>query len=188
MHSAPSESGSVPARVRELARFLQVCRGQGPSLLWPEHERPAPDAPDAAAVLDAEARTLETLTDLPVTIECHLAADQGTRPLSTASSGCLLVHQETGAGSWRLLHGAEEQDESGASFNCRLRSGEVLYIPPGWSWQAHLTRNSRLLLTRLGPSAAPGTEAMAGLPKPQPAGPTGPWDRRSPEDTPPSPW
>ncbi|MFD9793372.1 hypothetical protein ACFWXK_20765 [Streptomyces sp. NPDC059070] len=159
MYSASSADQRAPAHVRELLQFLHLYQDQGPGLLWPEHDRPAHDGPDATAALDAEARVLAELTALPVAIESHRAAEQGTRPHADASPGHLLVHQETGAGSWRLRTesappadgDARADGEAEESFRCRLRSNEVLYVPPGWSWQAELTAGAELLLTRLGP-------------------------------------
>ncbi|MGW6412507.1 hypothetical protein ACWF95_35740 [Streptomyces vinaceus] len=148
MHSAPSTDGSPPSpHVRELVQFLALCRSQGPCILWPEQERAARAAQDAAAALTAEARELARLTGLRTVIECHRADRDGARPLSEGSFGHLLVQQEQGAGTWRLHAGPGAE----ASFSCRLRSGEVLYIPPDRSWRADLTPDARLLLTRLSP-------------------------------------
>ncbi|WP_329316929.1 hypothetical protein OG723_43120 (plasmid) [Streptomyces sp. NBC_01278] len=159
MHNTPSADGVTLPHVRELAQFLALCHGQGPAILWPEQERVAHEGQDATTVLAAEGRELARLTGLQPTIEWHRADEGGARPLSTGSSGHLLVQQEDGAGTWRLhaVPGAEE------SFSCRLRSGEVLYVPPGWSWRADLTPGARLLLTRLGPAAG---EPAAGSPAP----------------------
>ncbi|MFE2144166.1 hypothetical protein ACFXA3_20920 [Streptomyces sp. NPDC059456] len=158
MHSAPSADGVSSPQARELAQFLARCRGQGPAILWPEQERATHEGQEAAAVLAAEARELARLTGLQSDIERHRADEDGARPLSAGSFGHLLVQQENGAGTWRLhaVSGAEEP------FSCRLRSGEVLYVPPGWGWRADLTPGARLLLTRIGPEAgepAAGSQA-----------------------------
>ncbi|MEU6312332.1 hypothetical protein [Streptomyces sp. NPDC047014] len=150
MHTAPSTDGAAPSpHVRELAQFLALCRSQGPGILWPEQERAAYAARDAAAALAAEARELARLTGLRTVIERHHADEDGARPLSAGTFGHLLVHQECGAGTWRLHAGPGPEE----SFSCRLRSGEVLYIPPRRSWRADLTPGARLLLTRLGPTS-----------------------------------
>ncbi|RKT16647.1 hypothetical protein BX285_0993 [Streptomyces sp. 1114.5] len=153
MNTAPSATGDIPPHVRELAGFLDVLgRGDGPGILWPEEERPADGRPDAVAALTAEARALERLTGTPVTIETHRADEGGNRPMSAGSAGRLLVRHTAGAGSWTLLTGTGRAAQD--SFRCRLRSDEVLYVPPGWRWHAHLTPHARLTLTRLGPPAA----------------------------------
>ncbi|MFJ8390698.1 hypothetical protein ACIQ9Q_40685 [Streptomyces sp. NPDC094438] len=162
-----------------MAQFLAVHHGQGPGILWPEHGHPAHDGPDATTVLEAETRDLEHLTGLPVAVERYQAADEGTRLLSAGSSEHLLVHQASGAGSWRLRAGAGTAAEQ--FFSCRLRSGEMLYIPPDWAWHADLTPSTQLLLTRLGPPTAHTGEAKADLP-------TSPSDRQPSQDVSPRPW
>ncbi|MEV6581977.1 hypothetical protein AB0M92_27860 [Streptomyces sp. NPDC051582] len=151
MFSASSADGvAAPSHVRELAQFLAVCGGQGrPAILWPEQERVAHEGQDAAAALAAEVRELARLTGLQPAVEWHRADTEGTRRLSTGSSVPLLVQQAGGAGTWLLHAGPGGEDP----FSCRLRSGEVLYVPPGWSGLADLTPGARLLLIHLGPTA-----------------------------------
>ncbi|MEU9774307.1 MULTISPECIES: hypothetical protein [unclassified Streptomyces] len=150
MFSASSAAGGAPPHVRELAQFLAVCDGREPAILWPEQDH-ARDGRDAAARA-SETRELARLTGLHPSLACHLADVEGPRCSSAGSADCLLVQQTEGAGSFLLPAGPSGEP----SFSCRLRSGEVLYVPPGRGWRADLTPGARLLLISLAPGGPYG--------------------------------
>lgn len=151
--------------LREVVLFLSVHVGRAPGVLWPEHDHPAfgddadcsgPGGSAAhAARLDRFTAELGTLTGLSVrTVSVHAesggAGDPG-RPVVRAGAVSdrdhLLIHQVTGAGTWRLA-GSREDGRPGA-FRCRLLPGEVLYVPAGWSHRAECTPRARYAVIAL---------------------------------------
>ncbi|MFG2310976.1 hypothetical protein ACGFS9_20235 [Streptomyces sp. NPDC048566] len=145
MFSASSAAGGAPPHVRELAQFLAVCEGRGPAMLWPEQDH-ARHGRDVAARA-RESRELARLTGLHPSLACHVADVEGPHRSSAGSTDRLLVQQIDGAGTFLLPVGQVGEPP----FTCRLRSGEVLYVPPGRSWRADLTPGARLLLISLAP-------------------------------------
>lgn len=147
---APWAAAESAVHLRELVLFLSVHLDRAPGVLWPEYDHPVPDAPQWSRVLDG------------------LALERGPGARLVARSGGTagppahrVIHQVEGAGTWRL---SRERGGVGAdAFRCRLRAGEVLYVPPLWSWSVELTSGGRYVLTELAPvrcpnrgSAAPG--------------------------------
>lgn len=157
--------------LREVALFLSVHLGRAPGVLWPEHDHPVfgddgdGAGPDEAAGpggsgaratrLDRFNAELGTLTGLSVRAvgvhaEAGDAGDPGRRgagPDAVSDRDHLLIHQMTGAGTWRLA-GSGEDGRPGA-FQCRLLPGEVLYVPARWSHRAECTPRARYAVIAL---------------------------------------
>lgn len=136
---APWAAAERAAHLTELVLFLSVHLDRAPGVLWPEYEHPALGAPEWSQVLDGLALELGPGTDL-------VARSGGTG----GPAAHRVVHQIEGAGTWRL---SGDRGGVGADgFQCRLRSGEVLYIPARWSWSVELTPGGRYVLTDLAPA------------------------------------
>lgn len=69
--------------------------------------------------------------------------------LTGTATDDLLIHQTVGATAWLLTPPA-----AGAArpFRCRLRPGEALHVPAGWSWSADAAPEARFLITHLRPT------------------------------------
>ncbi|WP_055527387.1 hypothetical protein [Streptomyces graminilatus] len=152
LHSPADPSA---AYFREVAQFVALHLGRAPGVLWPEHDHPplgdgADDGEDPAAApdLDAFAARIAAATGL--------AAGPGR---VGAPPGHLLVHQIAGAATWDIT--GVGGDGQGASLRYRLRAGEVLYVPDGWSRTAEPARDARWAVFVLAPegSAAPDQPA-----------------------------
>ncbi|MFE9561167.1 hypothetical protein ACFYM0_08675 [Streptomyces sp. NPDC006487] len=144
-------SGSGARHVKELALFLSVYRDAGPAILWPEHDHPSshPEATAAdLAVLEAE---LSTALGTSVRIT-HDAPDAPRQTRQGPDSTHTLVQQLSGGGDW-TLHPGTGNDTPTAPFHCRLRAGELLYVPPGRAWTADLSASARYLLIHIEPAA-----------------------------------
>ncbi|WP_051966953.1 hypothetical protein [Kitasatospora mediocidica] len=142
--------------LQELALFLSVHLDRGPGVLWPEHDHPALAAaspPDGAARLAAD---LGRWTGLPARTGIGLTGDG-----QQAAPAHLVIHQTSGAGVWHLRRGHGEAAES---FRYRLRSGEVLYIPPRWAYRAELTPDARFIATLLDSADQPPHEVSPQTP------------------------
>ncbi|MFE2551955.1 hypothetical protein ACFXGI_25875 [Streptomyces sp. NPDC059355] len=144
-----SDSGA--RHLGELALFLSVHRGGGPGILWPDHDHPgcrvkATEADlavlraELSAVLGAAVRVSRGAPDAPRQVR------GGPDPART------LVRQVSGGGGWTLGPGAEDV-RAEPPFHCRLRAGELLYVPPGRAWTAELSASARYLLIRIEPAA-----------------------------------
>ncbi|MGW7192061.1 hypothetical protein [Streptomyces sp. NPDC054838] len=150
--------------LRELGLFLSVHLGRAPGILWPEYDHPAlvegagaGDPELTAAQLGLLTAGLGCLTGLSA---CTVAVDtadggedtaHGVRPGADGGDH-LLVHQIAGAATWRLsrTRTAAGAEPGPTSFACRLRPGEVLYVPAHWSRRAEFTGGARYAVTRLG--------------------------------------
>lgn len=154
--------------LRELGLFLSVHLGRAPGILWPEHDHPAlvegPGECDPeliTAQLGLLTAGLGCLTGLSArTVAVDTADDEGdaahaVRP-AVDTGDHLLVHQITGAATWRLsrTRTAADTEPGPTSFACRLRPGEVLYVPAYWSRRAEFTAGVRYAVTRLRDPAA----------------------------------
>ncbi|WP_329214353.1 hypothetical protein OG352_03940 [Streptomyces sp. NBC_01485] len=135
------------AYLREVALFVALHLGRAPGVLWPEHDHPllgdgdgADDGEDPAATpdLDALAAQIAAATRLPAR-----PAPVGVPP------GHLLVHQIAGAATWNIAGAGA--DGQGASLRYRLRVGEVLYVPDGWSRTAEPAADARWTVVVLAP-------------------------------------
>lgn len=127
---------------RELALFLSVHADIGPAVLWPEYEHPAYDSAVGGDPDRRLAQALIQLTGVPV------RTLRGEGAASAARYGRMgtptLAHQISGRGLW-VLH---PQGSGAVDFRCRLRAGEVLYIPASHMWSTtELSGHSRFLLT-----------------------------------------
>ncbi|MFC5955322.1 hypothetical protein ACFP51_12750 [Streptomyces pratens] len=135
--AAPGTLGPGEAHLRELAVFLTLHLGRAPGVLWPEHDHPAFDERPGAD------RAPEG-TSTPDTLAAGIAAATGMAARLVAAGmppGHLLVHQIEGAASWSLA--GTRDDGGGTSLRYRLRAGEVLYVPDGWSRTAEPTPDAR---------------------------------------------
>ncbi|MFI9063947.1 hypothetical protein ACIGQE_19010 [Streptomyces sp. NPDC053429] len=157
------EGEPAALHLRELGLFLSVHLGRAPGILWPEYDHPAlvegPGACDPELV-NAQLGLLTTqlgcLTGLSARTVAVDTADGGggatraVRP-GAGSGDHLLVHQIAGAGSWRLsrTRTTAAAEPGPTSFACRLRPGEVLYVPAHWSRRAEFTAGARYAVTRL---------------------------------------
>ncbi|MFI6149301.1 hypothetical protein [Streptomyces sp. NPDC051109] len=152
---APWAAAQSAVHLRELVLFLSVHLDRAPGVLWPEFEHPALSAPEWSQVLDGLALELGP--------GAHLVARSGGTGNPAAHR---VVHQVEGAGTWRLS--GEEGAPGADGFQCRLRSGEVLYIPARWSWSVELTSGGRYVLTDLTPRPQPPQEVSHGSIRPSP--------------------
>ncbi|MFI6644782.1 hypothetical protein [Streptomyces sp. NPDC050504] len=165
--SAHAADGQAALHLQELAYFLGVHLNRAPGILWSEHDHPALGGAAGPQELDAFARALALLTGLPVRTRpgrrptgapAHGTTEHGT------TAGHLLVHQTAGAGSWYLKRTPRASvPEDGSKFTeslrFRLRTGDVLYVPAYWGWEADLTPEAELVVSVLGgpPGEAAGT-------------------------------
>jgi hypothetical protein len=139
---APDDQASC--HIEELALFLAAHLGHGPGVLWPEFDHPALAAPSRPGDHDRLAEALGRRTGL--------AARACGAPADGKTPACLVVHQTAGVGNWHLhrTHGGSTE-----SFRHRLRAGEVLHIPAGWTWRTTPAPAARFIVTRLAPAAPP---------------------------------
>ncbi|MDF3299493.1 hypothetical protein [Streptomyces tropicalis] len=163
-----AEDGDPSAvHLRELALFLSVHLDRAPGVLWPEDVHPLldglPDGDDAADAVRADrlellASGLAELTGLAtraVAGGVGTGGDEGEGGDGDGTGGAsvppghLLVHQIAGAAVWSLAEGREGGGPC-ASLRYRLRSGEVLYVPDGWSRRAEPTSGARCTVLVLG--------------------------------------
>ncbi|MFI9269759.1 hypothetical protein ACIGXM_03410 [Kitasatospora sp. NPDC052896] len=136
---------------RELALFLAVHHDRSPGVFWPEHEHPAYRPAASADQLDLLAVCLGRLTGYAVRTVRGTVAGDSVRYAPVDSH--VMVHQTVGVGEW-YVSGAGPA--APVALQCRLRAGEVLYIPPRCAWRADLSPTSRHLLSYLGPDAGSG--------------------------------
>ncbi|MBT2472527.1 hypothetical protein J7E97_32920 [Streptomyces sp. ISL-66] len=135
---APWAAARSPVQLTELVLFLSVHLDRAPGVLWPEYEHPPLGAPQWSQVLDRLA------------LEPGPGADLVARCGGTGNPAAhRVVHQIQGAGTWRL---SGDRGGVGAdAFQCRLLSGEVLYVPARWTWSVELSPGGRYVLTDLVP-------------------------------------
>ncbi|SEP61726.1 hypothetical protein SAMN04487983_1001115 [Streptomyces sp. yr375] len=84
----------------------------------------------------------------------QVAAVTGLRARSAPGGvplGHLLVHQISGAATWNIVGAGD--DGQRASLRYRLRAGEVLYVPDGWSRTAEPAADARWTVVVLAPAA-----------------------------------
>lgn len=163
LETDPPGDDRAALHLQELAYFLGVHLDRAPGILWSEHDHPALSKAASAGDLDAFARALGLLTGLPV--RTRPGRRQPGAPARGTTVGHLLVHQTAGAGSWHLKRTprASAPEDGGRftdSLRFRLRTGEVLYVPAHWAWEADLTQEAELMVSVLGafadePDAAP---------------------------------
>ncbi|KJK57856.1 hypothetical protein [Saccharothrix sp. ST-888] len=140
---------------RELALFLDVHHNRSPGVFWPDHEHPAYRPAARAAELDLLANRLGHLTGY--TVHTVHGAGEGREVRYEAVDSHVMVHQTAGAGEWYVAGSANAVPV--ITLRCRLRAGEILYVPPRCTWRAELSPTSQYLLSYLGPAASPGTVA-----------------------------
>ncbi|MFB7662761.1 hypothetical protein ACFC1R_02295 [Kitasatospora sp. NPDC056138] len=158
---------------RELALFLDVHHDRSPGVFWPDHEHPAYRPAAGAAELELLADRLGVLTGYAVRTVRGVGRDGQVRYEAVDSH--VMVHQIAGAGEWYV---AGSVNAAPVTLRCRLRAGEILYIPPRCTWRADLSPTSQHLLSYLGPTASPGTTAETPGGSPDPGGPDRPARRR----------
>ncbi|MEW2115617.1 hypothetical protein AB0945_10550 [Streptomyces sp. NPDC005474] len=156
----PIDQPADPAEayLREVALFVALHLDRAPGVLWPEHDHPLlddgaedgtddgegdGDGPAAPPDLDALAAQIAVATGL--------AARPG---LGGVPPGHLLVHQIAGAATWTIV--GADGDGRDASLRYRLRAGEVLYVPAGWSRTAEPAGDARWTVVVLTPEGADG--------------------------------
>ncbi|MDQ0937476.1 hypothetical protein [Streptomyces turgidiscabies] len=141
------------AYLREVALFVALHLHRAPGVLWPEHDHPllddraddgaddeADDGEDPAATPDLDALAAQ------IAAATGLAARPG---LGGVPPGHLLVHQIAGAATWTIV--GADGDGHDASLRYRLRAGEVLYVPGGWSRTAEPAGDARWTVVVLTP-------------------------------------
>lgn len=140
-------TGSAELHHRELALFLSLHRDRAPGILWADHEHPAgrprADSADLALLSDGLAR----LVGRPA--RTARDTDSADRTRSDPSALHTLVHQTEGGGDWAVSPGPAQT--ASPPLHCRLRAGEVLYIPPRWAWQVELSDTSSYIVTFIEP-------------------------------------
>ncbi|MER6781112.1 MULTISPECIES: hypothetical protein [unclassified Streptomyces] len=134
----------------ELALFLSVHRGGGPGILWPDHDHPGCRANATEADLALLRTELSALLGAAVRVSPG-APDAPRQVRGAPVSARTLVRQVSGGGGWTLAPGTE--GIRAEPFHCRLRAGELLYVPPGRAWTAELSASARYLLMRIEPAA-----------------------------------
>lgn len=149
------ESTDPALYCQEIAAFASVFLGRAPGVVWPEHDHPAcgPRADEEDRELLAE--KLAELLGRPIRT---VRSEQVPLSVRAARAPCdTLVHQTEGSGHWTLVPDLGEcQDQNNAPLTERpvhiqLRSTEVLYIPPNYSWIIQpVTRPSTYLFTFIG--------------------------------------
>ncbi|MFF0747382.1 hypothetical protein ACFYVL_44085 [Streptomyces sp. NPDC004111] len=152
----PAADEQAVLHLRELAYFLGVHLNRAPGMMWSEHDHPALDTAAGPHELEAFARALGLLTDLPV--RSRPGRRRAGGPASGTTVAHLLVHQTVGAGSWSLKRTprASAHEDGGrhtGSLPFRLRKGDVLYVPAYWGWEADLTPEAELVVSVLGSSS-----------------------------------
>jgi len=170
-HQRPLDRPVDPAEayLREVALFVALHLHRAPGVLWPEHDHPllddraegeaggeaddgAEDGEDPAATSDLEALAAQ------IAAATGLAARPG---LGGVPPGHLLVHQIAGAATWTIV--GADGDGHDASLRYRLRAGEVLYVPGGWSRTAEPAGDARWTVVVLTPEGPDGPDRpMAG--------------------------
>lgn len=149
--------------LRELGLFLSVHLGRAPGILWPEYDHPAlvegpgacePELADSQlGLLTAQLGCLTGLSARTLAVDTADGGEGAARAVRPGDGGGdhLLVHQIAGAGTWRLsrTRTAAATEPGPTSFACRLRPGEVLYVPAHWSRRAEFTAGARYAVTRL---------------------------------------
>ncbi|MFF7240949.1 hypothetical protein [Streptomyces collinus] len=137
--------GPAGNHLRETAVFVGLHFGRAPGVLWPEHDHPLlGDGQD-----DAEDRAVPPDVGL---LAAQVAAATGlaARPAATGvPHGHLLVHQVAGATTWTVAGAGEDGRDTSVRY--RLRAGEVLYVPDGWSRTAEPTPAARWTVVVLCP-------------------------------------
>ncbi len=130
---------------QELTLFLFLHLSRTPGVLWPDHEHPAcrplPRATDIGLLADG----LTRLTGRTA----HTVHNTGTghHVRSEPTVAHTVVHQVAGSGNWYASSTAT--GSAPAAFHYRLRSGEVLYIPPHHVWGTDLSPASQYLVTTI---------------------------------------
>lgn len=140
---------SAASHLQELAVFLAVHQDRAPGILWPEYEHPACRPRARGAVLDRMADGLAELVHRPVRIS---SCAGGLSASGGPAAAHQLVVQTAGGGDWSLRSAPGSAVRP--PFRCRLRAGEVLYIPPHSPWRASFFRASPYLLITVDPHAA----------------------------------
>lgn len=150
---------------QEVAAFASVFLGRAPGVVWPEHDHPAcgPLADESDRELLAEG--LSDLLGRPVRTVC---SEQAPLSVRAARAPCdTLVHQISGSGHWTLLPDLGERREREETppvegpVRFQLRTTEVLYIPPNYSWVIQpVVQPSTYLFTFIG-HRPPVTEPAA---------------------------
>ncbi|MCC0100173.1 hypothetical protein K7B10_36405 [Streptomyces flavotricini] len=130
-------------QLRELALFVRTHSGKGPGILWPEHA----DPDDWRRSPETLAAGITLLLGRPVTVR------SGPSP-TAPNTADLLVLQQTGSSRWRL--GAAGIRTTAQDL--RLRSGEALFIPGGYTARVEQTASSGLLCLTIG-TATPASTA-----------------------------
>ncbi|MDJ0381080.1 hypothetical protein [Streptomyces sp. G-G2] len=130
--------------------FLFLHLGRAPGILWLQHEHPALTGSLAGFLaacrgLGPWAARLAALAGLPA----RSAAADATTEQRAGEAEHLLVHQLEGAATWSLAGAGECGART--SLRYRLRTGEVLYVPAGWSRRVEFTGRACYVVTRLGP-------------------------------------
>ncbi|MFF4935247.1 hypothetical protein ACFY2H_41405 [Streptomyces griseofuscus] len=145
--------GAAEDHLREVALFVALHLGRAPGVLWPECDHPLlGDGGDGAAGAE-RTDALAASPDVTV-LAAQIAATTGlaARPAPAGTPpGHLLVHQFAGAATWTVAGPAG--DGRDASLRYRLRAGEVLYVPDGWSRAAEPTAGACWTVVVLDPDA-----------------------------------
>ncbi|MGW2668080.1 hypothetical protein ACWC5F_08445 [Streptomyces sp. NPDC001272] len=140
-----SDSGA--RHLEELALFLSVHRGTAPGILWADHDHPGCRAHASEADLAALGAALSAVLGVPVRV-ARGAPDAPRQVRGGPDAARVLVRQVSGGGDWTLGPGAGGVPAE--PFHCRLRAGELLYVPPGRPWTGELSPSGQYLLIRIG--------------------------------------
>ncbi|MFH7596335.1 hypothetical protein WDV06_14695 [Streptomyces racemochromogenes] len=163
----PDEAWAREApHLREILLFLSVHLDRTPGVLWPEYDNPAFGGADETGAGSAGGGVcpeqasrftadLASLTGLSVRLD--RVATAGAVPGADADEAWtgqpggrehLLIHQLAGAVTWQLS-GAGRSGRP-ETFQCRLRPGELLYVPAGWSRRRVGAPRARYVIICLG--------------------------------------
>ncbi|MEV7673171.1 hypothetical protein [Streptomyces sp. NPDC088752] len=149
---AGGPAGPAGDHLREVALFVALHLGRAPGVLWPEHDHPLVGDGAESGVADPDVELLAA--------QIAAATGLGARPAPAGvPHGHLLVHQMAGATTWSVVGSGE--DGRDASLRYRLRAGEVLYVPDGWSRTAEPTPVARWTAVVLHPDGPEGPERPA---------------------------
>jgi hypothetical protein len=131
--------------LREVALFLRVHLDRAPGVLWPYFDHPVFDPEAGTAGMGLLARGLAALTGMPVST----VAASAERLACPADTGVwhMLVHQCSGRSQWSVFPGTAREAAPALSYT--LRSGEVLYAPPGRACSVQHSADSRCVVSRL---------------------------------------
>ncbi|MEV6957351.1 hypothetical protein [Streptomyces sp. NPDC051183] len=118
-------------QLRELAVFVRAHSEQGPGILWPDHAAPDGWGGDPGGL----AARLALLLDRAVAVA-------GPDSLVSPCPEDLLVLQQAGGSGWHLSAPCRP---GAAPEALRLRTGEALFVPRGYTVRVERTGSARLL-------------------------------------------